>query len=137
MECLLGDRSDDETNFFSNATHVQVHRRIKSMKMLSSLAREDRISNVNLSTIFVSLLSHYIFESDRAGDHQLINETISSLASCASVLGWSRYNTMIKRYLNAFKFRPELKKVLIRLLVAILEEFQFSIDSSVDNGKSS
>ena len=130
MECLLGDRNDDETNFFSNAVHVQVHRRMRSMKMLSGLVREDKISNVNISTIFVPLMTHYIFESDRATDHQLINESISCLASCSSVLGWSRYLSMVKRYLNAFRFRPELSKVLIRLLVSILEEFHFELSGA-------
>lgn len=127
MVCLLGDRNDEETNFFNNMVHVQVHRRIKAMKQLSEMARGNKLSGSNISNVFVAMISHHIFECDTSVDHVFINESISCLASLSSSLVWSGYYAMVRRFLNAFRSRVELQKVIIRLLVAILEEFRFEI----------
>lgn len=119
MTCLLG--VDDETNFFSNITHIQMHRRLKAVRMLTGLTGSIKPSNI---THLLSVLCHFIYGSGE-GDHNLINDSMACIASCSSVLAWGQYYNLIKRFMNSIKFRPELEKVLVRLIVLVLDEFHF------------
>ncbi|KAJ3000279.1 U3 snoRNP protein [Globomyces sp. JEL0801] len=125
MVHLRGMENDDETNFFSNITHLQVHRRVKALRLLSKVCDEGKLQPTNVSNVFISILAHFIFESNKVNDHNIINEAISTIGSCCGVLKWGQYYSCIKRFMNSFSFRPELEKVLIRLIIHILDRFHF------------
>ena len=127
MVCLLG--IDDENNFFANVTHIQVHRRVKALRMVVENISQIAPSNV---THLISLLTHFVYNSDKNAEHNIINEAMSSIAACCSVLSWGQYYGTIKRFLNSIKFRPELEKVLVRLVVLILDKFHFASSAEVD-----
>jgi U3 small nucleolar RNA-associated protein 20 len=127
MVCLMGDINDDETNFFSNIVHLQVHRRIKALRQLSNLSRENKIKSSNVSNIFVSLCAHFVFSSDKQKDHNLINESMTCIAALTSCLAWGPFYNVLKRFMNSLKFRADLEKTLIKLLVNILDEFHFEM----------
>jgi U3 small nucleolar RNA-associated protein 20 len=129
MVCLLGDLNDEETNFFKNMIHLQSHRRVKAIRTLAAAAREGKLGSSNISNIFVSMVAHIVFDSDKSTDHNAINEAIGCLAALSSVLPWGGYYGMLKRFLNALKMKPLLEKVLIRLLVAIINEFNFELNA--------
>jgi U3 small nucleolar RNA-associated protein 20 len=127
MTCLLGDVNDEETNFFLNIIHLQTHRKVKALRQLSTLGREGKLSNSNISNIFISLCAYFVFESSKEKDHNLINETMITIQGLCSTLEWNAYYAVLRRFMNSLKFRPELEKILIRLLVFILEEFRFEM----------
>jgi U3 small nucleolar RNA-associated protein 20 len=127
MVSLLGDQGDDETNFFSNIVHLQTHRRIKALRHLSQCCHEKTLNPSNISNIFVSICAHFVFESNKHEDHTLINEAMTAIQACAGALPWSQYYACLKRFMNSFQFRPELEKVIIRLIVMILDQFHFDM----------
>ena len=126
MVPLLGGENE-ESNFFDNIYHLQAHRRVKALRDLASYCDNGELKSSSVSNIFIPVLSHFIFESDRIADHNLINETIKSIGSCSGRQSWGHYQALLKRILNALPRRPELEKVLIRIVVQILEKFHFDV----------
>lgn len=122
---------DDEQNFFSNILHMQSHRRMRALKNLVGWSQT--VSSSNTHTILMPLVSHFIFESDRVTDHNMINEAVSCLASLTGRLKWGQYYNALKNYMSAIEIRPELEKILIRLLVSMLDQFRFPMSATVDS----
>ncbi|KAJ3091156.1 U3 snoRNP protein [Quaeritorhiza haematococci] len=85
------------------------------------------LSPSNIANIFVPLVSHMIFESDRVAEHQLVTEAINAVAACAKALPWGHYYALLRRFLNAIPKKPQLEKALIRVVVAVLERFHFNM----------
>ncbi|KAI9336805.1 armadillo-type protein [Obelidium mucronatum] len=123
---LLAD-GDDEAAFFSNIYHMQIHRRIRSMKRLADICSTGALSQSNVANIFLPLVTHVIFDNDRQTDFSIISEAISTIAACANCLSWGKYYDLVKRFLKAISRRPTLEKELIRVVVAVLENFKFKI----------
>lgn len=127
MVCMMG--VDDENNFFSNIIHIQIHRRVKALRMVVDNAGLISPSNV---TQIISILSHFVYNSDKTADHNIINEAMASIAACCGVLGWGQYYSTIKRFMTSIKYRPELEKALVRLIVLVLDKFHFQTPSVGD-----
>ncbi|KAJ3050202.1 U3 snoRNP protein [Rhizophlyctis rosea] len=126
MVGLLAD-GDDEANFFANIYHLQTHRRLKALRRLAEECGTPRLRPASVANIFIPIVAHFIFESDKVADHNLINEAISSVAACAEVLTWGHYYTVVKRFLNALTKRPTLEKAMIRVLIRVLDKFHFEM----------
>jgi U3 small nucleolar RNA-associated protein 20 len=124
MACLLAG-GDDEANFFSNIYHPQIHRRERALRRLSKEC--ESISSGNLNSIFIPIASHFVFESNLAERHQLVNEAVNALSACANSLPWGHYYRLILRYFDSLKKKPHLEHVVIRVVVAILESFHFKV----------
>ncbi|KAJ3212818.1 U3 snoRNP protein, partial [Clydaea vesicula] len=124
---VLLSNGNEEANFFKNIHHLQIHRRIKALRQLAEHSENGNLSIKNINTIFIPLVSHFIFETDRVEGHQLVNETIHALSSCAGVLSWSQYYAIIRQYFFVLKKKPDLEQIAIRVIVSILEKFHFDV----------
>ncbi|KAK9722628.1 U3 snoRNP protein [Basidiobolus ranarum] len=130
MSCLLAE-GDDEASFFNNIHHIQLHRRIRSVTRLATECQAGKIKASNITRIFIPLLSHFIFESDTISDHNLINETVTGLGVISKQLPWGPYYGMIRQYLKLIPKKPLLEKILVRVVVALLEDFHFDLTNAV------
>ncbi|CAI2171430.1 13286_t:CDS:10 [Funneliformis geosporum] len=128
MACLLFD--DDEANFFDNVHHIQIHRRVRALKRFSNECANGKIKINNLVQIFIPLIGHFIFEADRVVEHLLINETILTIGIIAGQLPWGQYNTLLKHYMKLIPKKPTLEKVLVRTIIAILDNFHFDVSEA-------
>ncbi|KAJ3146988.1 U3 snoRNP protein [Geranomyces michiganensis] len=132
MRGLLAD-GDDEASFFANIYHLQIHRRVRALRRLADECGKGTLSSANVSNIFVPIVAHFIFESDRIADHNVINDAVTTIAACGSVLKWGQYWALFKRFLNAMTQRPELEKVLNRVIISLLDGFHFAMSVAVDH----
>ncbi|KAJ3024120.1 U3 snoRNP protein [Thoreauomyces humboldtii] len=128
MHGLLAN-GDEEASFFTNIYHLQVHRRVRALRRLAEECATGNMSAANVSNYFVPIVAHFIFESDRVSDHNLINDAVSTLAACAAMLTWGHYWALFKRFLNAMSHRPELEKVLNRVIISLLDGFHFELEA--------
>jgi U3 small nucleolar RNA-associated protein 20 len=124
MSALLAG-GDDEANFFSNIYHPQIHRRERALRRLSKEC--ETISPGNINSIFIPIASHFVFESNLAERHQLVNEAVNALSALANSLPWGQYYRLILRYFDSLKKKPHLEHIVIRVVVAILESFHFKV----------
>ena len=129
MRILLAD-GDEEVNFFNNVHHVQIHRRIRTLRRFGEWCREGQLRSSTLADVFLPLIGSYIGSGDSI-DHHLVTEAINTTGSVAHCLAWGAYNNLIHRYLRLVKQKDSSERVYVRTIVAILDNFHFNMDESV------
>ncbi|KAF9962564.1 U3 snoRNP protein [Modicella reniformis] len=80
-----------------------------------------------LTNILAPLIAHFIFEAEKSTDHNVINETVSTLGVVASQLPWGPYYALLKSYLKLIPRKADLEKILVRTVITILDNFHFDI----------
>ncbi|KAH0565480.1 hypothetical protein GP486_001121 [Trichoglossum hirsutum] len=117
---LVGD--DEEASFFNNILHIQLHRRLRALRRLATVARCGILGSGNISHFFIPLIEHFIF--DRAEDenaHNLISETVTTVGALAEWLEWPQFRAIFRRFAGYIQDKPELEKVVIRLLGTVID----------------
>ncbi|KAJ9315124.1 hypothetical protein DTO271D3_4577 [Paecilomyces variotii] len=108
---------DEEASFFNNILHIQQHRRTRALRRLAGEAAKGKIQASNISTIFMPLIEHYIF--DQAEDenaHNLTAEAVSTIGTLAEWLEWVQFRAIFRRYRAYMESKSETEKNVIRLL---------------------
>ncbi|KAI9366153.1 armadillo-type protein [Zopfochytrium polystomum] len=123
---LLSD-GDEEASFFNTIYHIQLHRRSRALRRLADACKLKKFSTSNITRIFLPLATHFVFESDRNVDTVLINDAIEAIAACASLLQWGRYIDLIRHFFKIISRRQQNEKELIRVIVAIVDKFNFPL----------
>ena len=121
---------DDEASFFTNIHHIQIHRRTRALRRLGEHCEEGYLRPRTLVEIFVPLVEHYIVATTSL-DHLLVAEAINTLGRIAKQLPWSAYHNLVQKYVRSAKDKDEAVRVHVRTLVAILENFHFSMEDAV------
>ena len=127
---LLG--TDDETNFFSNIYHLQLHRRSRAMRSLEALIAKGHISSSTISNIFMPLLNHFILES-KGNDHNFTNDVIRVIGACSKFLNWAHYSAYVNQYLHLFQKSNEIEKTIFRTIIHIMEAFHFKVTKLIQD----
>ncbi|GAD93661.1 HEAT repeat protein (DRIM), putative [Paecilomyces variotii No. 5] len=112
---LVGD--DEEASFFNNILHIQQHRRMRALRRLAGEAAKGKIQASNISTIFMPLIEHYIF--DQAEDenaHNLTAEAVNTIGTLGEWLEWPQFRAIFRRYRAYMESKSETEKNVIRLL---------------------
>ncbi|RAK86222.1 HEAT repeat protein [Aspergillus costaricaensis CBS 115574] len=112
---LVGD--DEEASFFNNVLHIQQHRRLRALRRLASEAAKGNIQASNISTIFIPLNEHFVFdeEADEA-THNLIAEAVTTIGALAEWLDWNQFRAIFRRYRGYMQSKSDMEKNIIRLL---------------------
>ncbi|KAK5808754.1 armadillo-type protein [Linnemannia elongata] len=118
---------DEEASFFTNIYHIQLHRRIRALNRFAEECTKGAFRPSTLTQIFAPLIAHFIFESDKSTDHNLVNETVATLGIIASQLPWNSYYSLLRTYLKLIPRKAEMEKILVRTVIAILDNFHFDI----------
>ncbi|KAG1734522.1 armadillo-type protein [Suillus lakei] len=127
---------DEEASFFSNIHHIQIHRRTRALRRLAEYCDEGFMRSRTLVEVFLPLVEHYIVPTASL-DHLLVSEAINSTGRIAKHLGWSAYSALVHKYIRASKDKSEGVRVYVRTLVAILENFHFSVEEAVQQVETS
>ncbi|KAL4877549.1 armadillo-type protein [Aspergillus karnatakaensis] len=112
---LMGD--DEEASFFNNILHIQQHRRLRALRRLASEAASGDIQATNISTIFIPLTEHFVF--DGAADenaHNLIAEAVLTIGILAESLDWNQFRAIFRRYRGYMSSKSEIERNVLRLL---------------------
>lgn len=137
---LVGD--DEEASFFNNLLHIQQHRRMRALRRLAGEAAKGNIQASNISTIFIPLNEHFVF--DEAADenaHNLIAEAVATIGTLAEWLDWNQFRAIFRRYRSYMQSKSEMERSVLRLLGRMSDALtnamnQISPDqqSSTENG---
>lgn len=122
---------DDEANFFNNIHHVQIHRRTRALRRLAEHCDSGQVRSTTLAEIFVPLVGNFI-TSTATVDHHLVNEAIITTGKMARHLNWGAYFALVQSYLKLSRLKDASERVYIRALVAILDNFHFSMEKPVE-----
>jgi U3 small nucleolar RNA-associated protein 20 len=121
---------DEEANFLNNIHHIQIHRRTRALRRLAEYCDEGNMRSRTLIEVFLPLVEHYIVPTATL-DHLLVSEAINTTGRIARHLGWGAYSALVQKYIRSSKEKNEGIRVYVRTLVAILENFHFSVEDAV------
>ncbi|ODN80830.1 hypothetical protein L202_02973 [Cryptococcus amylolentus CBS 6039] len=130
MKPLLAE-GDDEASFFTNISHIQVHRRARALVRLRSIIAEPTtsIQENTYTSIFLPLLEHIIAGATDITDHHLINEAIQTVGGLAQELRWNKWYSLIQRYmkLGLGSGKTAQQKYYVRSVAAVIDGFHFDL----------
>ncbi|KAA8909474.1 armadillo-type protein [Sphaerosporella brunnea] len=114
MQSLLVG-GDEEANFFNNVLHIQQHRRGRALRRLATLVKSTDVSSSNIAHFLLPLIEHFVFDQAE-GEHNLANEAVFTIGALAEQLEWQQYRAVLKRFMSYIKSKPDLEKIVIRLI---------------------
>ncbi|KAJ2357418.1 U3 snoRNP protein, partial [Coemansia sp. RSA 2618] len=85
------------------------------------------ISPANIRALIFPLLESWALAEGPQLNHDLSNEAIQTIGALGAILPWSQYNAMLRKYLGMAKKTPSLEKRLMRLIMALLDNFHFDL----------
>jgi U3 small nucleolar RNA-associated protein 20 len=111
---------DEEASFFSNALHIQHHRRLRALRRLS----EDcsGLSANSVTRVFLPLLEHFVFDQVE-GDtgRTLADQAVQTIGTLAQAVNWQSFRSTLQRYTGYLKSKPDLEKTVLRLLGSMVD----------------
>lgn len=117
--------SDAETDFFNNILHIQKHRRAKALARFRKVISIEEPSEKILVRVFVPLFFNMLYEVEAGKGEHVRDACVESLASIAGIMKWEHYNSFVMKCFHEMKLRPNMQKVLMRLICSILDKFHF------------
>lgn len=119
MEALIVG-GDEEASFFANAMHVQQHRRLRALRRLSEEA--GGLNSQAVTRIFLPLLEHFVFDqAEGDAGRTLADQAVQTIGELSKAVNWSSFRATFQRYTSYLKSKPDLEKVVLRLLGALVD----------------
>ncbi|TPX33347.1 hypothetical protein SmJEL517_g03788 [Synchytrium microbalum] len=118
---------DDESDFFNNVFHLQLHRRTRALRKLAEYGATGTIRSSTLSEIFIPLLFQYVHNEKERYDPNLAQEAVVCIGSLTKSLKWGPYYGLLRKCLTLVKTKPAGEAIYIRTVVRILDSFHFDL----------
>lgn len=120
---------EDDMDFFHNISHLQRARQVKALqRLMHNLASGTLVlCEDTVSGFLLPLCINFIYEKTKNQDSNLINHAIDTSGHLARLLTWPQYSRLLMRHMGQATRRPQITKTLLRLVIAILDNFPFSL----------
>ncbi|XP_071112967.1 small subunit processome component 20 homolog [Haliotis cracherodii] len=131
FEGLIG-LSDKEIDydFYENIKHIQIHRRVKAMRKLTTFLETTTLRREHLTSYFLPLTSMVVLDPAYLKIQGLKEAAIDLIAVLCKLLPWPQYLQQLRFYLSLLPKKLENQKLLVRVVVAVLNSFHFDIGKS-------
>ncbi|CCG22033.1 Utp20 protein [Candida orthopsilosis Co 90-125] len=116
LQVLIGDEDEEESQFFRNINHIQLHLRQKSIRRLSTFA--DSLNGSNVSHYLLPLLEKYAISKEEKY-RNIGLEALESIKILIRSINWNQFKAILKRYLAGLKMDSEVLRQRVNLVVAI------------------
>ncbi|CDW57186.1 UTP20, small subunit (SSU) processome component [Trichuris trichiura] len=130
---LLAD--DDETDFFLNIRHIQVHYRAKTLRKLCDKLEDppagfQRINATTLSCYVLPLALPVLKDPLLLKHTGYVDEVVRFIKCYSQCCPWRRYCFFLQHYLKLLAEERDKPKLLTKIIVAILDGFHFDVKGS-------
>ncbi|KAK6201164.1 armadillo-type protein [Scheffersomyces amazonensis] len=130
---ILTFHNDDESNFFKNVNHIQLHRRQRAIKRLQEYGHELNASSI--SHYILPIIERYAFSEDEKFKNIAI-ETIETINYLIRSVTWNHYKAVFKRYISNLKNSKQSQiKTHVNMIVSVSKGFLASIKAKEDPDK--
>ncbi|KAI5950063.1 UTP20 [Candida theae] len=116
LQVLIGNEDDEESQFFRNINHIQLHLRQKCIRRLGSVA--GALNGNNVSHYILPLLEKYAISKEEKY-RNIGLEALEAIKTLVRSINWSQYKAILKRYLAGLKMDSEVLRQRVNLVVAI------------------
>ncbi|SMN20287.1 similar to Saccharomyces cerevisiae YBL004W UTP20 Component of the small-subunit (SSU) processome, which is involved in the biogenesis of the 18S rRNA [Maudiozyma saulgeensis] len=112
MKVLLF-KGDEEANFFTNITHIQLHRRQRAVKRLREYSSS--LSDNSVSHYLIPIIEHYVF-SEEDKYRNIGNEALLTIGILSGKMSWKQYRALLRRYISFVKANSDKLKQSVLLI---------------------
>lgn len=140
---ILIDNENPDLDFFTNITHVQIHRRARAFQRLRKVMTEALMESnespfclQSLSNILLPIAMHPIYECKTKAEEPFALEAIATVGCIARLLSWSKYNNVLWTMLTHFERYQEQERFLIGAICAVIDGFDYELTVAGWNGAS-
>lgn len=106
--------SDPEVDFFRNVVHIQLHRRTKAFRKLSTVCSQSSLSQGTMMSYLLPLASHVVFSPLTSRETNMLQEAVNVIAAIASKLSWANYYNLLRHYLHQLPKSLDIHRHIIR-----------------------
>lgn len=128
MSVLLFN-NDEESNFFMNINHIQVHRRQRTIKRLGQVASQ--LSGASISHYILPMIENYAYVTDEAL-RNVANETVLTIEELIRCISYRQYLAIFRRYMAGLKEGSTTLRDSVSLVVTISKALMKNVQSGVD-----
>ncbi|XP_014218857.1 small subunit processome component 20 homolog [Copidosoma floridanum] len=125
----LTNKQDPEVDFFENIRHMQKQRRGKALWVFCAHAKTlAKPPDTRVLTQFIlPLASSFLCEDRYVGAHTIIHVAIQTVGVICRLLPWKQYEVILKYYLAKLKNSLDYQKQIIKIIIAILDNFHYDL----------
>ncbi|RMZ90396.1 hypothetical protein DV736_g2370, partial [Chaetothyriales sp. CBS 134916] len=114
--------SDEEASFFNNIMHIQLHRRTRAIRRLTSEVEQGKIPASKISKIFLPLLLKFVKDTSTDDSAQsLKGQSIQALSTLLGWIEWKQFKAFFKRTKQELEEEEHVQRTAIRLLLVAAE----------------
>ncbi|KAG7664571.1 UTP20 [[Candida] subhashii] len=129
---VLTYNDHDETNFFKNVNHIQLHRRQRAIKRLAEHGKD--LSDSSIAHYILPIIERYVVSTDEKFTN-IGMEALDTIGVLLKYINWNQYRAILKRYVATLKSNDQdVLKYRVNLVVAVSDALATSIESK-NNGE--
>ena len=129
MKVLLF-KGDEEANFFTNITHIQLHRRQRAVKRLREYSSQ--LADNSVSHYLIPIIEHYVF-TDEDKYRNIGNEALQTIGALSQRMSWKQYRALLRRYISFVKANGDKLKQSVLLINELSNSLKNTLISMKDN----
>jgi len=135
--------TDEETDFWLNVAHLQLHRRARALARLSRMLRDPTASSLTLGVVVGLVLpllqqaivegrvvedaGHELKQVDKDRSANVVDASVDALGAVAKGMQWTQYQQLLGQYLRLMARHGDgaSAKPVLRAVCALLDAFHF------------
>ena len=121
---------DEEVSFFTNAYHLQWHRRARALRRarLHLAAGTVSAASAPVAGVLLPYLWRTLTLPDHTGKHApVIDEAVQTFRVAAQQMPWTAYVAAFRHAIKLMELNPASERPLLRAVVAMVDAFHFSL----------
>ncbi|KFD72204.1 hypothetical protein M514_01381 [Trichuris suis] len=127
--------NEDETDFFVNIRHIQVHYRAKALRKLCDKLEDppagfQQINAATLSCYVLPLALPALKDPVLLKHTGYLDEVVRLIKCYSQCCPWRSYSFFLQHYLKLLAEERDRPKLLTKIIVAILDGFHFDVKGS-------
>lgn len=126
---------DIEADFYENVKHIQVYKRSRAIRRLVKYLLSNKTSKDTLTSFFLPMVSSFISDDTYKKHAPVQDAAVEAIGVICRLLPWKLYLNQLKHYLKLLPKKLDKQKLLVRVVVAVLDNFHFDLSNSTLNVK--
>ncbi|ABN68425.2 U3 snoRNP protein [Scheffersomyces stipitis CBS 6054] len=121
---ILTFSDDDESNFFKNVNHIQLHRRQRAIRRLIDYRSE--LSSNSIAHYILPIVERYALSSEEKFKN-IGHEAFETISILVRSISWNQYKALFRRYISNLKSNKEdLLRNHVHLIISISKSLMLS-----------
>ena len=129
-EFSLLQHENADKDFWRNISHIQSHRRARSLTRLAADPLLCRLSQEVLWNYLIPLCEPYIVSPGKKPEPFLVSASIDFLAAASKHLKYKFYEILLKRYLSFLAKEPNHLNNVVQAISKILSNFNYDLSNA-------